>query len=130
MTRIASWLAATTAALVLLLSFPTSHGGGTRAGSVLAAGKAGNVITGTAASTRYGLVQVQITVSGSTIVSATATTYPTGGRNSEISSYAVPILQKEAVTAQNAQIDTVSGATFTSVGYQTSLQAALDAAGL
>jgi uncharacterized protein with FMN-binding domain len=129
-TRIATWLAATAATLVLLLSFPTSHGAGTRAGTVLAAGASGSTVTGTAASTRYGDVQVQITVSGKKIVSATAVAYPTGGRDGEISSYAIPILQNETVTAQTAQIDTVSGATFTSVGYQQSLQAAIDLAGL
>ena len=48
----------------------------------------------------------------------------------QINSFAIPILQKETVAAQSAQIDTVSGATFTSDGYRTSLQAALDAAHL
>jgi uncharacterized protein with FMN-binding domain len=74
---------------------------------------------------------VQLHIRGGRIVSATAIDYPQGsGRDREINSFAVPILQKETVSAQSAQIDTVSGATFTSEGYKTSLQAALDAAHL
>jgi len=129
-TRIASWLAATAALLAVLLSFPTSQGAGTRARGVLAAGTSGNTVTGAAANTRYGPVQVQLVVAAGKVVSATAISYPTGGRDSEISSYALPILQQEAVTAQSAQIDTVSGATFTSRGYVASLQSALDLAHL
>ena len=45
-----------------------------------------------------------------------------------INQRAAPILCQEALDAQNAEIDTVSGATYTSRGYRTSLQAALDAA--
>ena len=74
---------------------------------------------------------MQLHIRGGRIVSATAIDYPQGsGRDREINSFAVPILQKETVSAQSAQIDTVSGATFTSEGYKTSLQAALDAAHL
>jgi len=64
-------------------------------------------------------------------VKAVAIDYPqSGGRDQEINSYAVPTLEKETVAAQAAKVDTVSGATYTSAGYQTSLQAALDAAHL
>ena len=48
----------------------------------------------------------------------------------EINSYALPILVDETLTAQDADIDMVSGATVTSVGYVDSLQSALDQAGL
>jgi uncharacterized protein with FMN-binding domain len=51
-------------------------------------------------------------------------------RDIEINSSAVPILTQEALAAQSAQIDTVSGATYTSEGYTQSLQSALDKAGL
>jgi uncharacterized protein with FMN-binding domain len=51
-------------------------------------------------------------------------------RDQEINSYAIPQLNSEAVSAGSAQIDTVSGATYTSEGYITSLQSALDKAGL
>ncbi len=86
-------------------------------------------INGAAVTTRYGPVQVQITVSGSRVVSAKAIAYPTGNsRDAEISSWAVPQLNSEVVQAQSASIDTVSGASFTSEGYRESLQSALDAA--
>jgi uncharacterized protein with FMN-binding domain len=52
-----------------------------------------------------------------------------GERSTQIDSYAVPVLKSEALSAQSAEIDVVSGATYTSVGYARSLQAALDAAG-
>ena len=54
---------------------------------------------------------------------------PSGdGRTNEISAQAGPLLQQEAMTAQSAQIDTISGASYTSDGYRRSLQAALDRA--
>jgi uncharacterized protein with FMN-binding domain len=52
------------------------------------------------------------------------------GRSRRISADAAPLLRREALTAQSAQVDTVSGATYTSQGYQMSLQAALDQAHL
>jgi len=51
-------------------------------------------------------------------------------RDQEINSFAVPQLNQETLRAQNAQIDSVSGATYTSDGYVGSLQSALDAAHL
>jgi uncharacterized protein with FMN-binding domain len=88
-------------------------------------------INGAAADTRYGPVQVQIKVSGSRIVSSNAIVYPTSERRDrEINDYAVPQLNDETVQAQSANIDTVSGATYTSDGYRQSLQSAIDAAHL
>jgi uncharacterized protein with FMN-binding domain len=86
-------------------------------------------VNGAAVDTDYGPVQVQISLRGSKIVSATAIAYPqSGGRDLAINSYAIPILQQDTVTKQSSQIDTVSGATYTSDGYRQSLQSALDAA--
>lgn len=86
-------------------------------------------VNGAAMDTPYGPVQVQLTVRAGRIVRAAAIAYPNqGGRDQEINSRAVPLLDAEAVTAQSARIDAVSGATFTSGGYQQSLQSALDAA--
>ena len=57
--------------------------------------------------------------------------YPTGNsKDEEINSYALPVLIQETLDGQSADIDMVSGATVTSVGYQQSLQSALDQAGL
>jgi uncharacterized protein with FMN-binding domain len=88
-------------------------------------------VTGTVAQTQWGPVQVQITVQGKKILSATVLQIPSGNpRDQEINSYAVPILNQEASAASSAQIDTVSGATVTSDGYIQSLQAAIDTAHL
>jgi uncharacterized protein with FMN-binding domain len=76
-------------------------------------------------------VQVQITVTNGKITAAEAVVYPTeNGRDVEINSYAVPALNDEAVQAQSASIDMVSGATVTSEGYLSSLQSAIDKANL
>lgn len=86
-------------------------------------------VNGQAVDTRYGPVQVQVRIRGSRLLSAVAIAYPQGSsRDQEINSYAIPVLQKEALTAQSARIDTVSGASYTSDGYIGSLQSALDVA--
>jgi uncharacterized protein with FMN-binding domain len=88
-------------------------------------------VTGDAVSTRYGDVQVQITVTDGKITAADVTQVPwRDHKDQEINSRAVPILNDEAVSAQSSSIDMVSGATFTSEGYVQSLQSALDRAGL
>lgn len=85
--------------------------------------------TGQAASTRFGPVQVQITVSGGAITDVQVPQYPSeNGRDQQINARALPILVAETSQAQSAQIDMVSGATYTSTGYRTSLQSALDQA--
>jgi uncharacterized protein with FMN-binding domain len=87
--------------------------------------------TGSTASTRWGDVQVTITVTDGKITDVQVPVYPSGnGRDQEINAYALPILTQETLQAQSATIDTVSGATVTSDGYLQSLQAALDAAHL
>lgn len=85
--------------------------------------------TGAAAGTRWGTVQVEITVSGGRITSAQTVQQPDGNsRDQEINSFAVPNLNSEVVSAQSASIDMVSGATVTSTGYVQSLQSAIDKA--
>ncbi|GEB44890.1 uncharacterized protein with FMN-binding domain [Microbacterium sp. AG157] len=85
--------------------------------------------TGQAANTRFGPVQVQITVSGGAITDVQVPQYPSeSGRDQQINSRALPVLVKETVQAQSAEVDMVSGATYTSTGYRTSLQSALDRA--
>ena len=91
-----------------------------------AAGATTKTVTGSSVDTRYGPVQVQIVITDGKITSATAVQYPSGnGRDQEINSYAVPTLQQESVNANSANIDMVSGATYTSNGYISSLQSAL-----
>ncbi|MER7246872.1 FMN-binding protein [Kribbella sp. NPDC000426] len=87
------------------------------------------VVAGGVVDTQYGPVQVGITVRGGRITKAHTLQHPSGdGQTDQINGYAVPQLNQETMTAQSAQIDTVSGATFTSEGYRQSLQSALDAA--
>ncbi|MCM3506047.1 FMN-binding protein [Curtobacterium sp. ODYSSEY 48 V2] len=87
--------------------------------------------TGAAAQTQYGEVQVQITVADGKITDVTPLHLTDrDGRSVAISQQAAPILRQEALQTQSAQIQAVSGATFTSGGYTTSLQSAIDQAGL
>jgi uncharacterized protein with FMN-binding domain len=87
-------------------------------------------LTGAVISTRYGDVEVQVTIANGKITAVTAIELPSGGRSGQISAAAEPILASEALTAQSANIDIVSGATYTSEAYAQSLQAALDQAGI
>ncbi len=94
-------------------------------------GSSDGTYTGDAVMTRYGAVQVEITVSGGRIAESTVTQVPwSDHKDQEINSYAVPILNDETVQAQSAGIDMVSGATYTSDGYIQSLQSAIDRANL
>jgi uncharacterized protein with FMN-binding domain len=85
-------------------------------------------LTGEVVASRYGSTQVQVTISNGQITSVTALQLPTGGRSGQISQYVESILSSEALTAQSANIDIVSGATYTSEAYAQSLQSALDQA--
>jgi uncharacterized protein with FMN-binding domain len=87
-------------------------------------------VDGPVVSTRFGPVQVEVVVVNGAITDIVALQMPSGGRSGRISQIAFPILQEEALTAQSANVDTVSGATYTSNAYERSLQAALDQAGV
>jgi uncharacterized protein with FMN-binding domain len=106
---------------------------GSTTGSGPASGSApsGQTVTvnGPVAQTRWGPVQVQVTIQNGRITNVTPLQYPNGnGRDQEINSYALPQLHDQVISAQSARIDGVSGATVTSDGYTQSLQAALDTA--
>jgi len=122
-------------------SAPAATPSASGSGSGKKSAKAGNspssvtttakTVTGGAADTIYGPVQVQITVKNGKVTAAQAVQYPQDSpRDQQINSYAIPVLNQEAVSASSAQIDAVSGATYTSGGYVTSLQSALDKAGV
>jgi uncharacterized protein with FMN-binding domain len=84
-------------------------------------------VTGQVVQTQWGPVQVQLTLKGSTITAVSVLQYPSGNpQDTQINGYALPILIKETTDRQSAQIDMVSGATYTSTGYIQSLQSALD----
>ena len=99
---------------------------GTTSGSA-----ASKTYDGDAVQTRWGPVQVRITVVDGKITASEAIVYPNGNHEDEqINSFALPVLNQEAVSAQSASIDMVSGATVTSEGYLSSLQSAIDQAHL
>ena len=85
--------------------------------------------TGDPISIRYGTVQVKITVQGGKIVDAQAVKAPTGS-NDRYTQMAVPRLREQTIAAQNANIQGVSGASFTSYGWYKSLVSAIAKAGL
>ena len=86
--------------------------------------------TGTAVDTQYGAAQVRVTVKGGKITDIEALQLQGNDpRSLQISSSAEPILKQEALAKQSADIDAVSGATFTSDSYTQSLQSALDKLG-
>jgi len=109
----------------------TGTSGSTSSGSSTASTLKDGTYTGKSVQTRYGDIQVAVTVSGGRITDVTVPQYPQGNpRDAEINAYALPVLVQETLDAQSADIQTVSGATVTSDGYIESLQAALDAAHL
>jgi uncharacterized protein with FMN-binding domain len=77
----------------------------------------------------YGNVQVKITVVNGRITDAVAVKAPTG-KNDRYTNMAVPILKAQTLKAQSANIQGVSGASYTAYGWQTSLQGAIALAGL
>jgi hypothetical protein len=119
--------------------FGTSgSGSGSSSGSGTAGSSGGSssgtggskTVTGPVENTRYGPIEVQVTVANGAIVDVQAVELPSGGRSGAISNYVAPILRDQALTAKSASIDGVSGATYTSSAYAASLQAALDQAGV
>jgi uncharacterized protein with FMN-binding domain len=89
------------------------------------------VFKGDTSQTRWGPVQVQVTLTDGKITDVTTLQYPNGDRRSQsISSQVIPWLQDEALQVQSAQINGISGATYTSGGFKASLASALQKAGL
>jgi len=85
--------------------------------------------TGNAINVGYGIVQVKITVSNGKITDAQAVQAP-NGRNDRYTNMSVPVLRQRTLAAQSANINGVSGASYTSYGWYTSLVSALKQAGL
>jgi hypothetical protein len=101
-----------------------SSGSGTGSG-----GSAATVASGRAISTMYGPMQVQATLTGGKLTKVTVLQHTDLGTESQqIDATAIPELTREALAAQSARIDAVSGASYTSSGYIQSLQSALDKA--
>ena len=152
MRRIVLAFMSTLTVVVLLFGYHTSTSSSAADGTVVAAPAVGGTVsggtdtsgttdsgtasssttvTGDAASTRWGPVQVQLTVTDGTITDVEVVEYPSdNGKDQQINARALPVLVQETLDAQSADIDMVSGATVTSDGYVESLQSALDQAGL
>ena len=152
--KIVLWFMSTVTVMVLLFGYhtstsstsvasaqssaiaPVASGAGTTSGSSSSGSSASGTststtFTGDSASTRWGPVQVEITVAGGTVTDVSVVDYPdNNGKDQQINARALPVLVKETLDAQSADIDMVSGATVTSEGYLQSLQNALDQAGL
>jgi uncharacterized protein with FMN-binding domain len=147
MRRVFLALVSTVAVLVLLLGYKVTSGqvgaaapaqavpqadtgetSGTTSGKTSATAGT-RTVTGPVVQTRWGPVQVRLSLRNGKVTDIQAVQYPNGnGRDAEINSVALPLLRSAALKAQSAQIDMVSGATVTSEGYLQSLQAALDQA--
>ena len=96
-----------------------------------APGKPGGTFTGSSESTPYGSVQVQVVVANGKITDVKALHLTDdGGRSVQISNSAAPILRSEVLSSQSARVSTIGGATYTSDAYLSSLQSALDQAGI
>jgi uncharacterized protein with FMN-binding domain len=86
-------------------------------------------VTGNSINTRYGNIQLKVTITNGKITAIDALQTPSDeDRSVQISSYAIPQLTQEALSAQSVSIDAVSGASYTSAGYIQALQSALDKA--
>jgi uncharacterized protein with FMN-binding domain len=159
MIKVAVSLVSTAIGLVLLLSFKSHTAGApksaladTGAGSTTAspggrdgtssaspsarqrpkrpAGKSGT-FTGDPIDTPYGTMQVAAVIANGKLTSVKVLRQTdVGGRSGQIDAAALPVLKSEAMSAHSANIDVVSGATYTSQGYARSLQSALDKAGI
>jgi uncharacterized protein with FMN-binding domain len=144
MKRVIFTSAATVAGLIALLSFKTQAqpltttlpSAATSESSTTSTGSApkkptSKTFTGQSVTTRYGIVQVKVTVTAHKITDAAFVQLTAfDGRSQQINSGAGPQLLQETMKDQSAQVDTVSGATYTSDGYRQSLQSALDKAGI
>ncbi|MEV4255596.1 FMN-binding protein [Spirillospora sp. NPDC049652] len=141
---------ATVAGVGLLLALKPHHAGSAAAATGSSAGRSGaggaatgsprgtsgsagasanGTFTGDAVDTRYGPVQVRVTLAHGKLTGVKVLQAPSeNGRDRRLTEMAVPRLTREALAAGNARIDTVSGATYTSEGYIGSLQSALDMA--
>jgi uncharacterized protein with FMN-binding domain len=89
-------------------------------------------VTGPSVNYYFGLLSVKVTVAGKKITNVTIASLSDGGnyRSQQIDQASIPILEQEAMQAQNANIQSVSGASYTSAGFQLSLQDALKKVGI
>jgi uncharacterized protein with FMN-binding domain len=125
----ATTAAAATAAAAPATSTSTS-GSASTSPSTSSSSSARKTVTSDAVGTQYGNVQLKVTIANRKITKIEAVQLPSNdSKSQQIASYAEPLLQQSALAKQNGTVDGVSGATYTSNGYRTALQSALDKAG-
>ena len=149
--RVVLLVAGTVVGLVLVLSYRTpasnvatvgsasqssgvttsASGGGNGGSKPTPTTAATKTATGNTINTQFGPVQVQVTATGGKITDVQALALPNGDPgSSQVSAYAGPQLHQQALSAQSANINGVAGASYTSQGYQQSLQSALTQLGM
>jgi uncharacterized protein with FMN-binding domain len=110
---------------------PSASAGASSKSGVSAAGNKSGTYVGDPVSSQFSTIQVEVVVSGGKISDIKLLEDTDEDEHSaQVDGYAVPILRSEALSAQSANVDMVSGATFTSQSYTQSLQSAIDRAGL
>jgi uncharacterized protein with FMN-binding domain len=131
-------------ALALVLSFKTPEVapatlaenlpvvvGGQGESSPAAVAVSSGSFTGSTIRTPFGPVQVEVTVQSGKITAVQALQAPSGDpHSSQLSQYAVPQLVQAVLQAQSAKVNSISGATYTSLAFTQSLQSALAQAGM
>jgi uncharacterized protein with FMN-binding domain len=119
----------TAAATATATTATTAKAAATTVAAKSASGLANGTYTGDSIPTRWGPVQVAVTIAAGKITEVKAIDVPMDrGKSVQINTRATPILRTEALTAQSSSIANVSGATYTSNGYADSLQSAIDQA--
>jgi uncharacterized protein with FMN-binding domain len=127
---LASQASATAGSATAPTAAGTASGSSSSGTASTASGKKDGTFTGASQDTPFGSVQVKIVTAGGKITDVVPLQLTdAGGRSVEISNYATPILRSEVIQAQSAKVSGVSGATYTSEGYLSSVQSALDQAG-
>lgn len=110
-------------------STDSSSTGSSSGESTASPGAGDGTYTGSAYQSPYGAMQVEVTILGGAISDIAWVQLPTDHHSQRINQQAAPALVSEALAAQSAQVDSISGASFTSEGFKESLQSALDQAG-
>jgi uncharacterized protein with FMN-binding domain len=103
----------------------SSPDAGSAADDQTATGWVDGSYAGDSVQTRFGAVQVQAIIEDAALADVRFVSYPTGHESSDINSEAAPLLIQEAIKAQSAEVDAVTGATITSQAFTESLQSAL-----
>jgi uncharacterized protein with FMN-binding domain len=120
-------ITATMLAMLSLLAAKT--GAKTRNAATVVRSGQNTTVTGPQIVLAHGIVQVRVTITDGRITDVTALQLPHDNPDSwSTSTHAAPILRSEVLAMQSANVNVVSGATYTSRGYARSLQAAIDAA--